>query len=96
MHQTNFSILDNEPINEAHDSNVKVFVRILPLEKPCESCAKISKDDKMIYVRCLQDMRRDAQSTCPVYWAFHVDGIFHETSQDKVYCTTAKDLVKKY
>lgn len=41
-------------------------------------------------------MRRDERSTSPVYWAFRVDGIFHETSQDKVYRTTSKDLVEKY
>jgi len=44
----------------------------------------------------LQDMRRDRQSRCPIYWAFRIDGIFHEMSQDKVYCATAKDLVEKY
>ncbi|XP_011697545.1 PREDICTED: kinesin-like protein KIF9 isoform X2 [Wasmannia auropunctata] len=49
-----------------------------------------------IYVRCLQDLRRqDERSRCPVYWAFRIDGIFHEMSQDKVYCATAKDFVEK-
>ncbi|XP_018316499.1 kinesin-like protein KIF9 isoform X1 [Mycetomoellerius zeteki] len=95
MHQTNFSMSDDESIDEVYDSNVKVFVRILPLEKSCDSCAKISTDGKTIYVRCLQDIQRDKQSRHPIYWAFHIDGIFHEMSQDKVYCTTAKDLVKK-
>ncbi|KYQ46322.1 Kinesin-like protein KIF9 [Trachymyrmex zeteki] len=85
---------DDESIDEVYDSNVKVFVRILPLEKSCDSCAKISTDGKTIYVRCLQDIQRDKQSRHPIYWAFHIDGIFHEMSQDKVYCTTAKDLVK--
>ncbi|KYN39649.1 Kinesin-like protein KIF9 [Trachymyrmex septentrionalis] len=94
MHQTNFSISDDESIDEVYNSNVKVFVRILPLEKPCDSCAKISTDGKIIYLRCLQDMQRDKQSKHPIYWAFHIDRIFHEMSQDKVYCATAKDLVK--
>ncbi|EGI67549.1 Kinesin-like protein KIF9 [Acromyrmex echinatior] len=40
-------------------------------------------------------MQRDKQSKHPIYWAFHIDGIFHEMSQDKVYCATAKDLVEK-
>ncbi|XP_077266857.1 kinesin-like protein KIF9 [Temnothorax americanus] len=53
MHQTNFSISDNESIDEAHDSNVKVFVRILPLERPCDSCAKISTDGKENNLRVL-------------------------------------------
>ncbi|KAG5323466.1 KIF9 protein, partial [Acromyrmex heyeri] len=96
MHQTNFSMSDDESIDEVYNSNVKVFVRILPLEKPCDSCAKISKDGKTIYLRCLQDMQRDKQSKHPIYWAFHIDGIFHEMSQDKVYCATAKDLIEKY
>ncbi|XP_039314696.1 kinesin-like protein KIF9 [Solenopsis invicta] len=96
MHQTNFSMSDNESNDEVHDSNVKVFVRILPLERPCDSCAKISTDGKKIYVRCLQDMRRDKQSKDPVYWAFRVDEIFYEMSQDKVYCATAKNLIEKY
>ncbi|KAG5317435.1 KIF9 protein, partial [Pseudoatta argentina] len=48
-----------------------------------------------IYLRCLQDMQRDKQSKHPIYWAFHIGGIFHEMSQDKVYCATAKDLIEK-
>jgi len=47
MHQTNFSMSDDESIDEVHECNVKVFVRILPLEKPCDSCAKISTDGKV-------------------------------------------------
>lgn len=47
MHQTNFSMSDDESIDEVYDSNVKVFVRILPLEKSCDSCAKISTDGKV-------------------------------------------------
>lgn len=43
-------------------------------------------------------MRRNQKSTSPhpIYWVFQTDGIFHETSQDKVYHATTKDLVEKY
>lgn len=92
-------MLDDESIDEKHERNIKVFVRILPLEKPCDSCAKISADNKTIYVRCLQDMRnrrnRLSAAPHPVYWTFRTNGIFHETSQDKVYRATTKDLVEK-
>lgn len=47
MYQTNFFMLDDESIDEKHERNIKVFVRILPLEKPCDSCAKISVDNKV-------------------------------------------------
>ncbi|XP_050449675.1 kinesin-like protein KIF14 [Cataglyphis hispanica] len=46
MYQTNFFMLDDESIDENDERNIKVFVRILPLEKPCDSCAKISSDNK--------------------------------------------------
>lgn len=47
MYQTNFFMSDNELIDEKHEENVKIFVRILPLERPCDSCAKISADNKV-------------------------------------------------
>lgn len=50
MYRTNFFMSDDQPIDEKHEKNVKVFVRILPLEKPCDSCAKISADNKVILV----------------------------------------------
>ncbi|XP_072759170.1 kinesin-like protein KIF9 [Anoplolepis gracilipes] len=97
MYRTNFFMSDDQPIDEKHEKNVKVFVRILPLEKPCDSCAKISADNKTIYVKCSHDMRqkRLLAGSHSVYWTFQTDGIFHETSQDKVYRATTKDLIEK-
>lgn len=46
MCETNFFLSDDESI-EKHEINIKVFVRILPLERPCDSCAKISADNKV-------------------------------------------------
>ncbi|XP_025075632.1 uncharacterized protein LOC112553035 [Pogonomyrmex barbatus] len=98
MHQMNLSVSDNKSIDETYESNVKVFVRILPLEKICDSYAKINADSKTIYVRCLQDLQREKQSmgSYPMYWVFRTNGIFHETSQEKVYHATAKDFFEKY
>ncbi|XP_032675360.1 kinesin-like protein KIF9 [Odontomachus brunneus] len=85
---------DNESIDQ-REKNLKVFVRVLPLEKPCDCCAKISADCKTFFVRCLQSARRGRKSAYPVYWAFPTNGIFHEASQDRVYRATAKDLLEK-
>ncbi|KAL6262975.1 hypothetical protein P5V15_005764 [Pogonomyrmex californicus] len=57
MHQMNLSVSDKS-IDETYESNVKVFVRILPLEKICDSYAKINADSKHrgIVPRLLADM----------------------------------------
>ena len=49
MYPASLSMSDDEPIKK-YENNVKVFVRILPLVKPCESCAKISADGKVRFM----------------------------------------------
>lgn len=33
---------------ESNEKNIKIFVRILPLEKICETCAKIDTEHKVV------------------------------------------------
>ncbi|KAG7190142.1 hypothetical protein KM043_006273 [Ampulex compressa] len=83
---------------ENHDSDVKIYVRILPLEIVCESCARIDKDRKTIYVRCLQDVQSNriaASKEPPSYWAFRVDDVFCDASQEDIYRVTTSDLLEK-
>lgn len=49
MYPASFSTSDDELVKK-HEKNVKVFVRIFPLVKPCESCAKISADGKVRFM----------------------------------------------
>nr|XP_050856647.1 kinesin-like protein KIF9 isoform X1 [Vespula vulgaris] len=81
---------------ESNEKNIKVFVRILPLEKICETCAKIDTEHKTICIRCLQDLytRRSAVKN-HIYWCFQTDGIFYNASQEEVYCATTKNLIEK-
>ncbi|KAK2584387.1 hypothetical protein KPH14_006772 [Odynerus spinipes] len=82
---------------ESNEKNIKVFVRVLPLEETCESCAKIDTEHKTICIRCLQDLyaRRFPTTKNHIYWCFQTDGIFYNASQEEVYCSTVKSLVEK-
>ncbi|KAI4504487.1 hypothetical protein M0802_000037 [Mischocyttarus mexicanus] len=81
---------------ESNEKNIKVFVRVLPLEKLCESCAQIDTKHKKICIRCLQDLhtRRSAIKN-HIYWCFQTDGIFYNASQEEVYRMTTKNLIEK-
>ncbi|KOC63690.1 Kinesin-like protein KIF9 [Habropoda laboriosa] len=85
---------DNASVNE---KNVKIFVRIFPVERSCESCARIDTERKKIYVRCLQEMQPNRIVTIkkPSYWCFQADAIFCDSSQEEVYHVTTEDLVPK-
>ncbi|CAK9796287.1 Kinesin-like protein KIF9 [Anthophora plagiata] len=85
---------DNASVNE---KDVQIFVRILPVERSCESCARIDTERKKIYVRCLQEMQpnRVAAIKRPSYWCFQTDAIFSDSSQEEVYRVTSEDLVPK-
>ncbi|CAL7938443.1 unnamed protein product [Xylocopa violacea] len=87
---------DRDDVN-ADEKNVKIFVRILPLERYCESCAKIDAGRKKMYVRCLQEMQPNRRVTWskPSYWCFPTDGIFCDSSQEEIYRVSAEDLVSK-
>ncbi|XP_015191841.1 PREDICTED: kinesin-like protein KIF9 [Polistes dominula] len=81
---------------ESNEKNIKVFVRILPLEKQCKSCAQIDTEHKKICIRCLQDLhtRRSANKN-HIYWCFQTDGIFYNASQEEVYKATTTNLIEK-
>ncbi|XP_033327667.2 kinesin-like protein KIF9 [Megalopta genalis] len=79
------------------EKNIKIFVRVLPLEKPCDSCVRVDLEYKKIFIRCLQEMQpnRVAIIKEPSYWCFKTDGIFLDASQEEVYHSSSKDLVLK-
>ncbi|XP_033309607.1 kinesin-like protein KIF9 [Bombus bifarius] len=85
---------DDANVNE---KNMKIFIRILPVERPCKSCVRIDMGRKKVYVRCLQEMQpnRIAVSKKPTYWCFQTDGIFCDSSQEEVYHVTTEDLAPK-
>ncbi|XP_078033267.1 kinesin-like protein KIF9 [Augochlora pura] len=79
------------------EKNIKIFVRVLPLEKPCESCVRVDLEYKKIFIRCLQEMQANRVAIIkePTYWCFKTDGIFLDASQEEVYHCSSKDLVLK-
>ncbi|XP_066598797.1 kinesin-like protein KIF9 [Prorops nasuta] len=89
-------MIDHKKIKD-NKSNIKFFVRILPLGKPLESYTKIDYETKTLYIKSLRDkVKNDCKSDkVPSYWSFQTDGIFHETPQESVYCHTTKDLLQK-
>ncbi|XP_046143083.1 uncharacterized protein LOC114877482 isoform X2 [Osmia bicornis bicornis] len=93
----NFLNMTNNDDADINQKNIKIFVRVFPFEKLCESCAKIDTERKKIYIRCLQEMQsnRIATSKEPSYWCFQVDDIFHDSSQEEVYRVSTEDLVPK-
>ncbi|XP_043265653.1 kinesin-like protein KIF9 [Colletes gigas] len=76
--------------NDAKDceKNVKIFVRILPLERFCPSYMNIDAEHKI-------QPNRIAVSRQPSYWGFQTDGIFLDSSQEEVYRVSTEDLVSK-
>lgn len=60
---------DNASITE---KSIKIFIRIFPFERFCESCAKIDMNRKKIFIRYLQEMQpnRIAIPKKPSYWCF--------------------------
>ncbi|XP_043518477.1 kinesin-like protein KIF9 [Frieseomelitta varia] len=85
---------DDKSINE---KNIKIFIRMFPLERPCDSCARVDMKHKKIYVRRLQEIQsnRIAVPKKPSYWCFRTDGIFCDSSQEEIYRVTTDDLVSK-
>ncbi|XP_048507241.1 kinesin-like protein KIF9 [Athalia rosae] len=75
--------------------NIEIFVRILPSMDVSESFLKIADNRKDIYVRCIQDMKRDRilKSPSPIFWRFPTDGIFYNDSQEEVYKGVTKNLL---
>ncbi|NXS86490.1 KIF9 protein, partial [Erpornis zantholeuca] len=74
---------------------VQAFVRIKPTAHFAEDMIKLGSDNKSIDIYIRKSRRGGAVNNSQTDWSFKLDGLLHNTSQEMVYETVAKDLVAK-
>ncbi|NXB11191.1 KIF9 protein, partial [Cnemophilus loriae] len=74
---------------------VLAFVRVKPTAHFAQDMIKLGSDNKSIDIYIQKSPRGGAVNNTQTDWSFKLDGLLHNTSQEKVYETVAKDLVSK-
>ncbi|NWU11418.1 KIF9 protein, partial [Cephalopterus ornatus] len=72
---------------------VQAFVRVKPTARFAQDTIKFGADNKSIDIHIQKDARGGIVNNSYTDWSFRMDGLLHDTSQDQVYETVAKDLV---
>ncbi|CAH1404185.1 unnamed protein product [Nezara viridula] len=74
---------------------IQFLVRAFPSPDKDWNNVKLDADQKLIYLRSLEDLRR-GKSGSNIYWQFKVDGIFVNAGQEEFYhAVIPKDLLQK-
>ncbi|NXJ30285.1 KIF9 protein, partial [Dicrurus megarhynchus] len=74
---------------------VQAFVRVKPTANFARDMIKLGSDNKSINISTRKSSRGGAVNNSQTDWSFKLDGLLHNTSQEMVYETVAKDLVAK-
>ncbi|NXI03804.1 KIF9 protein, partial [Pachycephala philippinensis] len=74
---------------------VLAFVRVKPTAHFAQDMIKLGSDNKSIDIYIQKSPRGGAVNNSQTDWSFKLDGLLHNTSQEVVYETVAKDLVSK-
>ncbi|NXI81882.1 KIF9 protein, partial [Rhipidura dahli] len=74
---------------------VQAFVRVKPTAHFAQDMIKLGSDNKSIDISIRKSPRGGAVNNSQTDWSFKLDGLLHNTSQEMVYETVAKDLVAK-
>ncbi|NXR17892.1 KIF9 protein, partial [Cinclus mexicanus] len=74
---------------------VLAFVRIKPTPHFAQGVIKLGSDNKSIDIYIRKSPRGGVVNNSQTDWSFKLDGLLHNTSQEMVYETVAKDLVSK-
>ncbi|NXO13361.1 KIF9 protein, partial [Oriolus oriolus] len=74
---------------------VQAFVRVKPTAHFAQDMIKLGSDNKSIDIYIRKSPRGGAVNNSHTDWSFKLDGLLHNTSQEMVYETVAKDLVAK-
>ncbi|XP_041264447.1 kinesin-like protein KIF9 [Onychostruthus taczanowskii] len=74
---------------------VLAFVRIRPTPHFAQDMIRLGADNKSIDIYIQKSPRGGIVNNSQTDWSFKVDGLLHNTSQEVVYETVAKDLVSK-
>ncbi|NXE96918.1 KIF9 protein, partial [Menura novaehollandiae] len=74
---------------------VQAFVRVKPTAHFAQEMIKFGPDNKSINIYIKKDARGGFVNNTQTGWSFRLDGLLHNTSQELVYDTVARDLVAK-
>ncbi|NWY30121.1 KIF9 protein, partial [Pheucticus melanocephalus] len=76
-------------------SRVLAFVRVKPTAHFAQDMIRLGADNKSIDIYIQKSPRGGVVNNSQTDWSFKLDGVLHNTSQEMVYETVAKDLVCK-
>ncbi|NWR96923.1 KIF9 protein, partial [Motacilla alba] len=74
---------------------VLAFVRVKPTAHFAQDMIRLGADNKSIDIYVQKSPRGGVVNNSQTDWSFKLDGLLHNTSQEVVYETVAKDLVSK-
>ncbi|XP_014747491.1 PREDICTED: kinesin-like protein KIF9 [Sturnus vulgaris] len=98
-HESIISSLLSDAEPEGHSprtpKRVLAFVRIKPTAHFAQDMIKLGSDNKSIDIYIRKSPRGGVVNNSQTDWSFKLDGLLHNTSQEMVYETVAKDLVSK-
>ncbi|NWV08672.1 KIF9 protein, partial [Ptilonorhynchus violaceus] len=74
---------------------VRAFVRVKPTAQFAQDMIKFGSDNKSIDIHIPKRAKGGVVNNTQTDWSFKLDGLLHDSSQELVYNTVAKDLVSK-
>ncbi|XP_037985180.1 LOW QUALITY PROTEIN: kinesin-like protein KIF9 [Motacilla alba alba] len=90
-------LCDTEPRGDSPRTpgRVLAFVRVKPTAHFAQDMIRLGADNKSIDIYLQKSPRGGVVNNSQTDWSFKLDGLLHNTSQEVVYETVAKDLVSK-
>ncbi|XP_074429964.1 kinesin-like protein KIF9 [Larus michahellis] len=80
---------------DAAAKRVHTFVRVKPTADFAQDMIKFGPDNKSIDIYVKKDARKGVVNNRQTDWSFRLDGVLHNTSQERAYETVAKKLVSE-
>ncbi|KAM6101624.1 kinesin-like protein KIF9 isoform 5-T5 [Theristicus caerulescens] len=78
---------------DAVEKRVHTFVRVKPTADFAQDMIKFGPDNKSIDIYIKKDAKKGVVNNRQTDWSFRLDGVLHNTSQERAYETVAKKLV---
>ncbi|NXJ97924.1 KIF9 protein, partial [Corythaixoides concolor] len=80
---------------DAVKKKVHTFVRVKPTASFAQDMIKFGPDNKSIDIYIKKDAKKGVVNNRQTDWSFKLDGVLHNTSQERAYETVAKKLVSE-
>ncbi|XP_027642824.2 kinesin-like protein KIF9 isoform X3 [Falco peregrinus] len=80
---------------DAVEKRVHAFVRVKPTAEFAQDMIKFGPDNKSIAIYIKKDAKKGVVNNRQTDWAFRLDGVLHNTSQELAYETVAKKVVSE-